>query len=184
MSRAATFYTIMDPATTKFLNARPYAVLPVSSHLAALYSTRSTPSPDWCQKCGSYLMNGGAEVRVVRLKSRKDRPSKRVMRTVCRSCRSRVDVAINNEAASTNVVHSDVSSQMPSLSTSLISPSPSPSPAPTVLPTSQESSAQAKQKNKKKSGLQLLLMKNREKELQESKSSPASGGLAAFLSGL
>ncbi|KAH0587654.1 hypothetical protein H2248_006421 [Termitomyces sp. 'cryptogamus'] len=176
----------MDP-TTKFLNARPYAVLPVSPALAALYSSHSSSAdktPNWCSKCGSYLLNGGSHVRIVRLKSQKGHSYKRVLRTVCQICQHKVDVTIESERTTIDVHSQNALTLTTRPSSSTSSPLISPSHLPTPSSTIQESPAPGKVRSKKKSGLQLLLLKNREKEIQERKSNPTSGGLAAFLSGL
>ncbi|KAG5724980.1 hypothetical protein E4T56_gene12509 [Termitomyces sp. T112] len=152
----------MDP-TTKFLNARPYAVLPVSPALAALYSSHSSSAdktPNWCSKCGSYLLNGGSHVRI-----------------------HKVDVTIESERTTIDVHSQNALTLTTRPSSSTSSPLISPSHLPTPSSTIQESPAPGKVRSKKKSGLQLLLLKNREKEIQERKSNPTSGGLAAFLSG-
>ncbi|KAG6866459.1 hypothetical protein C0991_003977 [Blastosporella zonata] len=187
LSRAATF-TMEDSTTAKFRNARPYAVLSISPALAALYTSQSTLSSvntDWCSKCGSYLLNGDAETRIVRLKSRKGRPPTRALRTICRCCGWHIDILLGSERTAIHVVPSDnlISTPSPAPFTPSIPPSHLSTPPPSS--SSQESSAQAKTRSKKKSGLQLLLLKNREKVTQERNGSPASGGgLSAFLSGL
>lgn len=172
----------MDPATAKFLAARPYAVLPISPPLAALYSTHSScieKNTQWCSRCGSYLLNGGSHVRIVRPKLRKGKPFKRVIRTVCQSCQHPVDVTVESGG---NLIDSSISTSLQSSSTS--SPSIPPSPLLDLLSSGQEAPAKGKARPKKKSGLQLLLSKARRKEMQERQSNLTSESLATFLAGL
>ncbi|KAF5388159.1 hypothetical protein D9615_000469 [Tricholomella constricta] len=178
----------MDDSTSKFHDARAYAVLPISPALAALYTHQSPPpqnNSDWCSKCGAYLLDGTAEVRVVRLKSPKRRhPTRRVVRITCQSCGCRVDVP-----TSSGTIQSTPSDLVLPAAPSPISLPPSTStPSPLPIPPVSSSSTQTKSRNKKKTGLQVLLSRNREKEAAQERSGghsdQISGGLAAFLSGL
>lgn len=163
----------MDPSTSKFLQARPFAVLPTAPALAALYTTQApSRSTDWCSKCGSYLLHGAADIRIVRL-SRK-RSSARALRKACQTCAWNNDTPINKVAPV-------LPQKEPCPAPSPLIPAPAPSPIPVAVPPA---SAQTKARNKKKSGLQLMLSRNRDKEAQEKGSKDGSGGLAAFLSGL
>lgn len=167
----------MDPSTSKFLQARPFAVLPAAPALAALYTTQApSRSTDWCSKCGSYLLHGAADIRIVRL-SRK-RSSARALRKACQTCAWNNDTPINKVAP---VLPPKEPCPAPSPLIPAPAPAPTPSPIPVAVPPA---SAQTKARNKKKSGLQLMLSRNRDKEAQEKGSKDGSGGLAAFLSGL
>ncbi|RDB22666.1 hypothetical protein Hypma_010107 [Hypsizygus marmoreus] len=170
----------MDPSTSKFLEARPFAVLPVSPPLAALYATQTPElanNADWCSKCGSYLLNGAAEIRIVH-----DR-KQRALRRTCRGCGWKIETLAGRgyptslTAQKANPLPSSPSPVLPAPTPQI--PSPSPSMPSSAVPT--------KARSKKKSGLQMLLSQNRDKETQrlgKKDGEAASGGLAAFLSGL
>lgn len=185
-----TFFSMSDLLTSKFQEACAYAVLPVSPALAALYTNKSlysSKSRDWCSKCGSYLLNGTAEIR---LKSQKRRhPSRRAIRITCGSCGWGTDTHTGS-GISTLLPSDHIPPVEPSPLSSSLSSSSLPSPLstpPLVAQIPSPSSAQQKSRNKKKSGLQVLLSRNREKEAQKQsdrKDNQMSGGLAAFLSGL
>ena len=150
----------MDPAS-KFLNARPYSVLPASPTLAALYASQSHKHSDWCTKCGSYLLDGTAETRIVR--NKRQRPHKKLRRT-CGACGERYDTPIGN-AEPDSAVH-----EKPQV---LVSSTPPISQSPL-------DSSQAKARNKKKSALQALLAQNRDRNASVSKA-VAPPSLSAFL---
>jgi len=151
----------IDPAS-KFLNARPYAVLPASPTLAALYASQSPKHSDWCSKCGSYLLDGTAETRIVRSKGK--RPHTRVLRRTCGACGERCDTPIGN-AEPDLAVHKKAQVLIPS--------------TPPISQSAPDSS-QAKARNKKKSALQILLAQHRDRHASVSKAvEPA--GLSAFL---
>jgi hypothetical protein len=63
----------------KFQQALPFCVFPASPQLAALHAvSQSSPVPDSCQSCGSYL---STHVTVVR-----NRQHSRVIATTCNAC--------------------------------------------------------------------------------------------------
>jgi RNase P subunit RPR2 len=146
----------MDPTTSKFKHALPYSVLRVSPSLAALYTTRHTTHSDSCSKCGSYLLNGNATIRLVR-------QPKRSLRRTCHACGWTNELVINA-----------LSRDDP------ISQEPTPVPDSLPLPPSK-----SKPRPKKKTGLQDMLARSREKQKDEqSRRSDGQVGLAAFLTDL
>jgi len=157
--RVAITCSDMHPTTTKFQQSLPYAVLHVSPSLAALYTTRaqSFTHSDSCSKCGSYLLNGNATIRVVRL----TRPRARAMRRTCHACGWSNDLLIDTE-------------------------NPASSPHASVeLPSSITQEPILKSRSKKKSGLQNMLSRSREKKKEEqSCKDDGQVGLAAFLAHL
>lgn len=160
----------MDPATSKFLHARPYAVLSAAPSLAAIYaSANPSKNTDWCTKCGSYLFDGSGQVRVVRLKSQKQKlADTKILRTTCTNCGWKTDVSRAKPPAVTTVSQKESS------------PNPSPRPPST---TNSYTCVQSKVRDKKKSALQSLLSEKRDREAQ-GKLKSRDIGLAAFLNDL
>jgi hypothetical protein len=148
----------MDSPTSKFQRALPYIVLPVSPQLAALYASR-VPSPDSCSKCGSYLLNGNATIRVIRLST-----TKKALRRTCHACGCMNDLPIEPDSISHALQPS--APQEPT-----ITPEPLPPP-------------QTKSRPKKKTGLQDMLSRSRQKQNEEQRNNEGQVGLAAFLSNL
>jgi RNase P subunit RPR2 len=148
--------------TIKFQQALPYSVLRSSPSLAALYTTRTLPSlhPDSCSNCASYLLNGNATIRLVRLRQ----PNfVRALRRTCHACGWINEIRFNTEE---NPASRDVS----------ISQQPTPAPDSLQIPRARP---------KKKTGLHDMLSRSREKQKEEqSRRSDGQVGLAAFLSNI
>jgi RNase P subunit RPR2 len=160
----------MDP-TTKFQHALPYTVLLVSPPLAALYTTRAQSSThsDSCSKCGSYLLDGNAIIRLVHLKTLKTR----ALRRTCRACGSTNELPLDAERPAPNpLARGDHPSHTPPIPQEL-------KPTPESLPP-----AQKKSRSKRKTGLQDILSRSREKQKEEQRRNDGQVGLAAFLSNL
>ena len=172
----------MDLATTKFQQALSFCVFPVSPQLAALYAVaQSSPVPDSCQSCGSYLTT---HVTVVR-----NRQHSRVITTTCDAC-GRVHSTPLHKGNSTafpsrkrKASNLDVSSNpIPDITLPLLLPTNQSPFASTSSPIKPSKPLSTKTKNKKLT-LRDMLEKNREKK-QKSSNVPGPGGLSAFLTTL
>jgi hypothetical protein len=164
----------MKDPTSKFQHTLPYAALRVSPALAALYTSRpqSYSHSDSCSKCGSYLLDGNATIRVVRLR-RPKLPNARALRRTCHPCGCINELLIDLDNTPFNPPKHDDPS--PS-----ITQEPTPTPGSLPLPPTQ-----TKPRLKKKTGLKDLLSLSREKEKEgQSRRNDGQVGLAAFLSNL
>ena len=164
----------------KFQQALPFCVFPVSSQLAALHAvSQSSPAPDSCQSCGSYL---STHVTVVR-----NRQHSRVIATTCNACGRVHSTPLHKGNSAT---FPSRKSRKQKASTLHISSNPIPDTSINLprLSTSQSSFASTPAtpskplKNNKKFRLHDMLKKNREKAQKLAETS--SGGLSAFLTAL
>ncbi|KAF5333170.1 hypothetical protein D9611_002478 [Ephemerocybe angulata] len=202
----------MDP-TTRFQQAVPYLLLPVSEPLSALHATRRrlhySPCPDdpnVCAACGSCLHTGTTQYRVARSKSKKSR----VAQTTCLACdhvRITPLALYSSTTTKTSVFH--IPSAGPDARDGIASNAVASMQPPPLLPaarldnprdsserpTASSSTLQTPRsgaagkitqtRQKKKTGLQAMLARNREQEQERAKSQTKhEGGLSAFLDGL
>lgn len=168
-----------DSSTLAFRRAAPFAVLAVAPGLAARYVSRarllSPPCsfPDSCPKCGTYLLDGSSDIRVIRNTNRqnKDCP-KNVLRRFCLACRKSSIVQLHRENRALSVPPPAVPSPLPA--------QPSTSHLAIVRPTP-PGSHRHRQGGLQRAGLQELLSRNKMKN--EPKQN-ADSGLAALLKNL
>ncbi|PPQ94022.1 hypothetical protein CVT25_009870 [Psilocybe cyanescens] len=183
----------MDAATTKFEQAIAFAILPVSSELAALHTsrTRSHSHLYSCFRCGTDLTTSGT--RLVRSKRSATRPL-HVLSTSCHACGEIALTPVDTGNAgryppcrkSSQIFLSKHVTQKraPSPSSAIFPKVPSPSPAKLPIPNLTPN-LQVYKTSKKKFGLQQMLQRNREKEQKRTQTEAAKpAGLSAFLSTL
>lgn len=184
---------IMDAATIKFEQVVPFAVLPVSTGLAALHTarTRSHSQLRSCVRCGTDLTTSGP--RLVRSKRGAPHPS-RALSTKCHACGEIALTPVDTGNASRYppcrksariLLANHVPQNRPPSPSCVVpivvaSASPAKPPAPTLTPN-----LQSQKTSKKKSGLQQMLQRNREKEQKRTQNEATKpAGLSAFLSTL
>ncbi|PBL02437.1 hypothetical protein ARMGADRAFT_254584 [Armillaria gallica] len=178
-----------EPATSKFHQSLPYAYLAVSPSLSALHVTRiksqhAVENPDFCSRCGTFLLDGLSSSRLKRVRKGCNE-GRRIREVQCRGCGFANDIDIQKGNA---VIYGRRNGRS-NRNSAVVIPEPEPEPVakavPTVakLPTSNRSTPAPKLRQKKKSVLQDMLAKNRTRE-ERDKSTQSSTGLAAFLSGL
>ncbi|KAK0453524.1 hypothetical protein EV421DRAFT_687497 [Armillaria borealis] len=182
-----------EPATSKFHQSLPYAYLAVSPSLSALHATRiksqrAVENPDFCSRCGTFLLDGLSSSRLKRVRKGCNE-GKRIREVQCRGCGFGNDTDVQKGNA---VIYGRRNGRSNRNSVVVIpEPEPKPEPEPVVkaapavakIPTSNPSTPAPKLRQKKKSVLQDMLAKNRTRE-ERDKSTQSSTGLAAFLSGL
>ncbi|KDR83685.1 hypothetical protein GALMADRAFT_133107 [Galerina marginata CBS 339.88] len=178
-------------ATFKFQQALPFALLPVSTQLAALHTAR-TPSqsfPYSCSRCGSELTTS---TRVKR-SGHNTHPLRSISAT-CYACGGVSSILVDRGNATNFPARRKLDSRAIPLQhmlqepvTPLLSPSrEGPADRPTSAKSPTERLMQGAQfKSKKKSGLQEMLQRNREQEKKRTKAEDKKpAGLSAFLSTL
>ena len=170
-----------DPSTLAFRRAAPFAVLAVAPGLAARYVSRarllSPPCsfPDSCPKCGTYLLDGSSDIRVIRnTKPRNKDIPKNALRRFCLACRKSSIVHLHRENRALSVPPPAV-------------PSPSPAQPSTSHPTHDvRPTAPGPHRHRQgvlqRAGLQELLSRNKKKK--EPKQNADNNGLAALLKDL
>ena len=162
----------------KFQQALPFCVFPVSPQLAALHAvSHSSPVPDSCKSCGSFLTT---HVTVVR-----NRHHSRVITSSCNAC-GRIHSTPLHNGNSTTFPPRKRKSRNTILHTSS-NPIPEIASQPSFASTSaaKPSKPLSTKENNKKFRLRDMLKKNREKEqMRCNMSETSSGGLSAFLSTL
>ncbi|KAK0490916.1 hypothetical protein IW261DRAFT_49307 [Armillaria novae-zelandiae] len=180
-----------EPATSKFHQSLPYAFLPVSPSLSALHATRikskrTVENPDFCSRCGTFLLDGLSSSRLKRVRKGCDE-GRRIREVQCRGC----GFANGTDVQKGNAVVYGRRNRRLNRNSVVVIPEPEPEPEPAAktalvvaktLPSNPSTPA-PKQRQKKKSVLQDMLAKNRTRE-ERDKSTQSSTGLAAFLSGL
>ncbi|KAK0468252.1 uncharacterized protein EV420DRAFT_453867 [Desarmillaria tabescens] len=182
----------LEPATSKFHQSLPYAYLAVSPTLSALHATRikrqhALENPDFCSRCGTFLLDGLSSSRLKRVKKKCNEGRTRRIRAVqCRGCGFANDIEVREGNA---VIYGRRNGRLDKDSIVVV---PEPEPEPEVvaktplvakIPTPSPSTPAPKLRQKKKSVLQDMLARNRARE-ERDKSNQNSTGLAAFLSGL
>ncbi|KAF8812496.1 hypothetical protein BYT27DRAFT_7182940 [Phlegmacium glaucopus] len=177
-----------DPATVKFQQALPFSVFPVSSQLAALHAiSQSSPVPDSCKSCGSYLTT---HVTVVR-----NRRQSRGVTTTCNVCGRVHSTPLQKGNAtifpsrkrktstlhvSSNPIENPNSLQRLQSSFASSSSGTTASSGSSIKPSKPLST----KADNKKSRLHDMLKKNREKEQKRSNMLETCPGLSAFLTTL
>ncbi|KAF8165291.1 hypothetical protein B0H34DRAFT_231992 [Crassisporium funariophilum] len=187
----------ISSSTLKFQNALPFAVLPVSTQLAALHVIRThSHSSNSCKRCGS---EHTTHTRVVR--SKRDPHPSRAITSTCNACGAVHSIPLIDGNASAfprtkrkatlseqSIHASDLQPRVHAPVIDLLPSSPKPRSAAVIVPSKiipSDSRSQSNPKSKNKSGLQQLLHQNREKERKRTKLSEAEpAGLSAFLSTL
>ncbi len=178
---------LMHSATVKFANALPYAILPVSTQLAAFHAVRTTTtlrehSSHFCSRCGMHPFLRTTVVRSAKLRSLPAPESSHVVTSTCMVC---------GQESRTSFQKGDVSS-FPSARKRKRAKSVQPHPHVEIneettpaTPTSEHRSVQSNNtsKRKKKSGLAEMLQRNRERNNAKNSPQPTAG-LSAFLSTL
>ena len=151
-----------DPSTIAFRRAAPFAVLAVAPGLAARYVSRARLSsppcsfPDSCPKCGTYLLDGSSDIRVIRntKPQNKDSP-KNVLRRFCLACRKSSIVQLHRENRA-------LSEPAPAV------PSPSPAQSSTSHPANVRPTPPGPHRHRQgalqRAGLQELLSRNKKKK--------------------
>ncbi|KAF8913952.1 hypothetical protein CPB84DRAFT_1757999 [Gymnopilus junonius] len=178
----------MDPATSKFEQALPLVLLPISAPLAALHSARASHPylPYVCSRCGSELTS---RTRVKRSKS-----NTHAVQTVCDVCGGTTSIIIDPLAAkefpSWRKLRSQALRPRPRTQPQVIGTDSNVEGPSTPSLVSKVSKTPAtlqhlNTKSKKKAGLQELLQRNRDKEKKRTRTEEAKpAGLSAFLSTL
>ncbi|KAF9055361.1 hypothetical protein BDZ89DRAFT_1055959 [Hymenopellis radicata] len=182
-------------ATSKFQQSMPYALLPVSAELSALYRQQSTSlsqdSHEFCANCGFYLFDGQSASRCIRKSG-----GTKFRQTQCVHCNHKVEISVASGAASVfpsqrqRRRHPTTVLPLITIKESVLQPEAVISTSPDVKssePRAVEERSQnptSKSRPKKKSALQDMLARNRKREEKAGSASSSSGGLAAFLSGL
>lgn len=184
-----------DPATVKFQQALPYALLRVSPSLSALHTSRvrklaGTVTPqqlDSCARCGTFFHVSDSSTRITRL----NRPTRTCLQSKCGQCGWLNEFAVTCGNASLfprRKRGSSITYEKQKTISSAAPPAPEPKPIDQPVPVAATSAglvSKAKSRAKKRTGLQEMLARNREKE-QRAKVAPAEpqSGLAAFLDSL
>ncbi len=181
-------------ATSKFQQSLPYALLPVSVELSALHCQRpvsaSQDSPDFCAKCGFYLLNGQSTSRCIRKPG-----GMKFRQTQCVHCNHKYETPVSSGNLSLfpsqrqRRRHPTIAPPLTATEEHLVL-----QPEVVVLPppsfkssepqTTEDRSRNPKSRPKKKSALQDMLARNRKREEQAESATSSSGGLVAFLSSL
>jgi len=148
-----------DAATRKFRHALPYTVAGHSPGLAALYRRGQHRKDDeeWCARCGSSSTSTRVQAK----------------------CRKMTCLQCGHVLQHTSTVAKDPDPVPEPPPTAILAPAPSVAAAASI----QDSVKVTKARTKKKSALQGMLAAKRQQD-ESNKDSDASGGLAAFLSGL
>lgn len=194
-------------ARTRFQQAVPYFLLPVSQSLSALHAAKAqlqSPScPEHhniCSACGAHLHIGASHSRLVRSKAKKSR----VFHTTClicdhvqitplHLCSSPPSPGSSGACAAPGPDIGDniplqVNSTQASTSSQRVPRDSGEQPAviSSSNPQTPRSAAATHSRTKKKTGLQAMLARNREKEQarERSKNNANRESLSAFLSGL
>ena len=181
-----------EAITAKFQQALPHAALNVAPGLAARYVSRArlrSPAcsfPDSCPKCGTYLFDGSGQIRVVRLKKRKDKEkAQRVLRRTCLVCGHNSNTALHKEADPPKSGQAQKLASEVDLQHATNSKPPSPPHETPPRPVSVHPMTLASRHRGKhivKAGLQELLSRNKARTTHPEDKEDTS--LAAFLKGL
>lgn len=168
------FPFLMDP-TAKFEQAISFVLLPVSSQLAALHTSRTNSHfQHSCARCGSNLTT---TTRLVRSKRKRNACPSRAILASCSACGAKNSSPIEKNAATSSLPYGKRTESHPiQVSVSSIVPTQM---AITPFPPS---ASQPSAKKKKNSGLQEILQRNRDSERKRGK--PTETNLSAFLTSL
>jgi hypothetical protein len=165
-------------STAKFEQAISFVLLPVSSQLAALHTSRTNShSQHSCTRCGSNLTT---TTRLVRSKRKRNACLSRAILASCSACGAKNSSPIEKNAATSSFPYEKRTTSHPiQVSVSSIVP---PQMAPSTLPTSFPPPASQSSAKKKNSGLQEILQRNRDSERKRVRTTETN--LSAFLTSL
>jgi hypothetical protein len=159
----------MDP-TAKFEQAISFVLLPVSSQLAALHTSRTNShSQHSCTRCGSDLTT---TTRLVRSKRKRNACPSRAILASCSACGAKNSSLIEKNAATSSFPYGKRPTPIQVSVTSIV-----PAPSTPFPPAASQSSA----KKKKNPGLQEILQRNRDSERKRVKTET---NLSTFLTSL
>jgi len=171
---------LMHSATVKFARALPYAILPVSTQLAAFHAVRTTTlrehSSHFCSRCGLHPF---LRTTVVRLRSPPTPESSHVVTSTCMVCGQESRTAfqkgdvtsfpsVRKRKRAQSAQHVEITPP------TVLQPVPRPSERQSIQSINNTS------KRKKKSGLAEMLQRNRERNNAKDSPQPTAG-LSAFL---
>lgn len=170
----------MNP-TAKFEQAISIVLLPVSSQLAALHTSRTNSHSQYsCTRCGSDLTTS---TRLVRSKRKRNACPSRAILASCSACGAKNSYPIEKNAATSSFPYGKQTMLLATpahpvqVSGSSIVP-------PHIVPSTPfpPSAGQSSARKKKSSGLQEILQRNRDGERKRVKT--AETNLSAFLTSL